>query len=843
QTGVTDAAGNAGTGSTNSANYAVDTATPTVTVANADNALKVGDTSVVTFTFSEAVTGFTAADVNVGNGSITAPVSTNGGLTWTATLTPTTATTAAANVIGVDKTGVTDAAGNAGTGSTNSANYAIDTATPTVTVANADNALKVGDTSVVTFTFSEAVTGFTAADVNVGNGTITTPASTDGGLTWTATLTPTASTTAATNVIGVDKTGVTDAAGNAGTGSTNSANYAIDTATPTVTVVNADNALKVGDTSVVTFTFSEAVTGFTAADVSVGNGNITTPASTDGGLTWTATLTPTAATTAATNVIGVDKTGVTDAAGNAGTGSTNSANYAIDTAAPSSPVMGVVATDDAVNSSEATAGFNISGTGEIGATVTVTLGSAITLSGGNTALVDSNGNWSVAVVDADVTAMGEGSESISATQTDTAGNVSAASLVKTISVAAGTAFTLIAGTDTYAGTVRNDTFTGAYDANTGVDTFDITDVLNGGAGTADTLVINHVIGGVAIAPPDALWTGISNIEKLVLNTSGAGAQTLTTGPFFEAAFHNADVAGVDLTLTTTGGGAIDLTMLSFHGSATLTTTSTDGAQTIQTSPDGVATVSATSGAGALNIAGVGLTTVVAAVTTGNGAQNIGGFTGSGSVADGGSHLTSVNATAAGGAQTIISTSTGDVTINATSGDGAVNITTGTGNDTISLFATTAAGANSITSGAGADTVNLYTNFSSVDTIVQANGDSKAMTVNTTSSIIATGETITFGNGLDIIHGFTGGVDHLDVGTPGAAVSGLGMSEIAFTAAKTVFLSGAYSGGVFTIADDATGADTLLLDSTATDDQTIATADTWILLVGTNSGTLDTNSFI
>lgn len=70
-----------------------------------------------------------------------------------------------------------------------------------------------------------------------------------------------------------------------------------------------------------------------------------------------------------------------------------------------------------------------------------------------------------------------------------------------------------------------------------------------------------------------------------------------------------------------------------------------------------------------------------------------------------------------------------------------------------------------------------------------------------------------------------------------------MSDIAFTAAKTVFLSGVYAGGVFTIADDATGADTLLLDSTATDDQTIATADTWILLVGTNSGTLDTNSFI
>jgi len=48
-------------------------------------------------------------------------------------------------------------------------------------------------------------------------------------------LTPTASTTSATNAIALDNTGVQDLAGNAGTGTTNSNNYAIDTQAPVVT--------------------------------------------------------------------------------------------------------------------------------------------------------------------------------------------------------------------------------------------------------------------------------------------------------------------------------------------------------------------------------------------------------------------------------------------------------------------------------------------------------------------------------------------------------------------------------------------------------------------------------
>jgi uncharacterized repeat protein (TIGR02059 family) len=338
-TGVADAAGNAGTGTTDSNNYAIDTVRPTASIVVADNALSIGQTSGVTITFSEAVTGFTNADLTIANGTLSAVSSGDGGITWTATFTPTASLTDATNVITLDNTGVADAAGNAGTGTTDSNNYAIDTVRPTASIVVADNALRIGETSGVTVTFSEAVTGFTNADLTIANGTLSAVSSGDGGVTWTATFTPTASITDATNVITLDNTGVADAAGNAGTGTTDSNNYAIDTVRPTASIVVADNSLTVGETSLVTITFSEAVTGFTNADLTIANGTLSAVSSGDGGVTWTATFTPTASVTDASNVITLDNTGVADAAGNAGTGTTDSNNYAVDTARPTASLV------------------------------------------------------------------------------------------------------------------------------------------------------------------------------------------------------------------------------------------------------------------------------------------------------------------------------------------------------------------------------------------------------------------------------------------------------------------------------------------------------------------------
>ena len=358
-TGIADAAGNTGASTANSGNYAVDTARPTATVVLADTALQAGETSSVTLTFSEAVSGLTLADISVANGALSALSSGDGGLTWTATFTPTAGVTDATNVITLDNTGVADAAGNAGSGSTDSSNYTVATLRPLASISVADSALQAGETSTVTLTFSEAVSGFSNADLGVGNGSLSAVTSSDGGLTWMATFTPTAGLKQAINIIRLDNTGIVNASGNAGTGNTYSNVFAIDTARPTAAVVIADAALAVGETSAVTITFSEAVSGFTNADLTVANGTLSAVSSTDGGTTWTATFTPAAGVTAAVNLIALDNTGVADAAGNTGAGSTNSNNYAIDTQAPtfvSALVNGrqlVLSYAEAVNTSRA----------------------------------------------------------------------------------------------------------------------------------------------------------------------------------------------------------------------------------------------------------------------------------------------------------------------------------------------------------------------------------------------------------------------------------------------------------------------------------------------------------
>lgn len=338
-TGVADAAGNTGSGTSDSNNYAIDTQRPTATVVVADTALIAGETSLVTFTFSEAVTGFTLADTSAANGTLSS-LTTSDNITWTATFTPTNGVADDTNLITLDNTGVTDLAGNSGSGTTDSSNYTVNTKRPSVSLFFvADGDLRAGETSSVTITFNQAVTGLTSADLTVENGTVSGLSSSDGGVTWTATLTPAAGTNATGNVITLDNTGVANAAGNTGTGVTVSSTYDVHTVRPTATIVVADSALSVGETSLVTITFSEAVTGFTNADLTVANGTLSPVASSDGGTTWTATLTPTADVTDPTNVITLANTGVTDAAGNSGAGTTTSNNYALDADRPTATVV------------------------------------------------------------------------------------------------------------------------------------------------------------------------------------------------------------------------------------------------------------------------------------------------------------------------------------------------------------------------------------------------------------------------------------------------------------------------------------------------------------------------
>ncbi|MGF6092585.1 Ig-like domain-containing protein [Pseudomonas sp. 18173] len=365
--GVTDAAGNAGSGVTNSANYLVQTSVPTASIVIADTALKAGETTVVTITFSEAVSGFSNADLTIANGTLSSVSSSDGGITWTATFTPTSNVTDASNLITLDNSGVANASGNTGAGTTDSNDFAIDTALPTATIVVADTALSTGETSLVTITFSEAVSGFDNSDLTVANGTLSNVSSSDGGITWTATFTPAVDITNTSNSIALNTAGVQDVAGNTGSGTVNSNTYAVDTQRPTATIVVADSTLVSGETSFVTITFSEAVSGFTNADLTIPNGTLSAVSSSDGGVTWTATFTPTASVKDTTNLISLSNTGVFDLAGNAGTGISNSGNFTIDTVLPTATIvvadsqLGIGQTTlVTITFSEAVSGFDLS---------------------------------------------------------------------------------------------------------------------------------------------------------------------------------------------------------------------------------------------------------------------------------------------------------------------------------------------------------------------------------------------------------------------------------------------------------------------------------------------------
>jgi hypothetical protein len=320
----TDLNGNVGTGGSD--DTAIDTLAPSVVVNIVDDQLTVGETSEVTFTFSEKVTGFELGDLTVVGGTVTGLTSSDGGKTWTGTFTPTPGYTGEASVTVKDGS-YTDLNGNVGTGGSD--DTAIDTLAPSVVVNIVDDQLTVGETSPVTFTFSEKVTGFELGDLTVVGGTVTGLTSSDGGKTWTGTFTPTPGYTGEASVTVKDGS-YTDLNGNVGTGGSD--DTAIDTLAPSVVVNIVDDQLTVGETSPVTFTFSEKVTGFELGDLTVVGGTVTDLKTTDGGKTWTGTFTPTPGYTGEASVTVKDGS-YTDLNGNVGTGGSD--DTAIDTLAPS----------------------------------------------------------------------------------------------------------------------------------------------------------------------------------------------------------------------------------------------------------------------------------------------------------------------------------------------------------------------------------------------------------------------------------------------------------------------------------------------------------------------------
>jgi len=124
----TDAAGNVVTSTpTSGATFTVDNTAPTLAIALSDTDIKYGETSTITFNFSETPSNFAADDITVQRGSIGSTLAVNGSdnTLYTATFTPTPSAFNANNVVTVGQAW-TDLAGNAPAADSTSGNYIVD---------------------------------------------------------------------------------------------------------------------------------------------------------------------------------------------------------------------------------------------------------------------------------------------------------------------------------------------------------------------------------------------------------------------------------------------------------------------------------------------------------------------------------------------------------------------------------------------------------------------------------------------------------------------------------------------------------------------------------------------
>ena len=206
--------------------------------------------------------------------------------------------------------------------------------------------------------------------------------------------------------------------------------YSVDASAPTLTIntIASDdilNATEAGSPLTISGT-STAETGQTVT-VTLNGATYSGNVQADG--SWSVSV-PTSALGALTASNYTVSATVNDKAGNPGSASHN---LAIDTIAPVLTIN-TVAGDDIINDAEHAQALVISGTssgGEAGDVVSVVLNGKT-----YTTTLDASGNWSVGVPAADVTALGSGAQTITASVSDRAGNSDDASRTVTVSLTA-----------------------------------------------------------------------------------------------------------------------------------------------------------------------------------------------------------------------------------------------------------------------------------------------------------------------------------------------------------------------------------------------------------------------
>ncbi|WP_353142551.1 Ig-like domain-containing protein [Enterobacter sp.] len=392
--------------------YSVDATAPSVTI----NTLATDDI----LNAAEARSDLTVSGTSTAEAGQTVTVSLNG-KDYTTTVSADGSWTL--NVPAADLAGLTDGSvtvtasvsDKAGNPASVDHNLTVDVTVPAVTINTiaGDDVINVAEHSQA-HVISGTATGAAAGDkvtITIGGQTYTTvldaagnwsvgvPASVISGLS-DGTVTVTAS--------------VTDAAGNTGTGTHS---VTVDTGLPSVAFNaisddNVLNAVEKGQDLSVSGTSANLAEG-TVVTVTLNGKNYTAATAADG--TWSLTV-------PAADLAGLGQANYTlnaTATNGVGNSVSNTANLLVDTALPG-VTINTIAGDNVINAAEVAAGQTLSGkvtNAEAGNTVTVTIG-------GNsyTATVQNDLTWSVNVPSDVLTALGNGSLSVTATVTNGHGN-------------------------------------------------------------------------------------------------------------------------------------------------------------------------------------------------------------------------------------------------------------------------------------------------------------------------------------------------------------------------------------------------------------------------------------
>ena len=243
---------------------------PTLSITDNINGLATGAINY-TFTFSEAVTGFSADDVTVVGGTKGTLTGTAGGTTYGLTVTPLADSTATITV-DVAANSAIDAAKNGNVAAAQNVQL-VNTHNPAVVITDDyPGTVHSNDQVVYTFTFNQPVTGFESSDIVVVNGTkgafvaLSQTA-------YTLVVTAPAGSVSGNISVSVAANVTSSIATSAGNLAAAESLQPLNTTNPAVTITDSSvGTLFAGQTITYTFTFAEAVTGFTTGDVVVTGG-------------------------------------------------------------------------------------------------------------------------------------------------------------------------------------------------------------------------------------------------------------------------------------------------------------------------------------------------------------------------------------------------------------------------------------------------------------------------------------------------------------------------------------------------------------------------------------------